>query len=519
MSRIEINGSNLGNSLQQLLNCDEIQPGDQPSYELCKTIYLYHPLGAKMAEAPIVMAQSQEREISIPKSPEERVRDAFKKQWEDDGIDDRILNVAALSRVYGIASIALLAEGIPANEPIDPKKLADLTISWNVFDPLNTAGSLVLNQDPNAMDFQKINTVAAGGVPYHRSRTVTLMNERPVYIAYTSAGFGFVGRSVYQRALFPLKSFVQSMVTDDLITKKSGVFIAKLSSAGAIIDNVMQTIAGMKRLFVQQATNGNIISIGKDEAIETLNMQNIDGAYGMARKNLLKNIATAGDMPAVLIENETLAEGFGEGTEDAKVIARYVDGVRKKLRPLYSYFDRITMYRAWNRDFYARIQNEFPEYKDVVYERAFYQWMNSFTANWPSLLTEPPSEKVKVDDVKLKAVIAMLEVLMPAMDPVNKATAIAWAQDNFNELKLLFQNPLMLDFDVLQKYVPPTPIPAPGEPKPFSAQDSEAVARVRTAINRYDAAQIDLFETYRGRETRALPPPLRKTANGTLTKQ
>ena len=437
MARININGSTLGNSLNTLLTCEEITPGDMPSYELCKIIWLYHPLGKKIVEGPIQMAQSQQREISVPKSPEERVRDQFVKQWEDDNCDDAVYQLASVTRAYGIGTLAVVCDSVAPNLPLDPKKLADLKIAWSIYDPLNTAGSLVLNQDPLSIDFMKVTTVSVSGMPFHRSRTVTLMNERPVYIAYTPSAFGFVGRSVFQRCLFPLKSFIQSMVTDDLITKKAGVFIAKLAIAGAIVDRIMQISDGIKRLFVQEATNGNVISIGTAEEIETLNMQNIDGAYGMARKDILENIATGVDMPAILLKQETFAEGFGEGTEDAKMVAGFVDRYRKELRPVYKFLDQITMRRAWNKEFFQIIQNEFPEpYAGMRYEDAFYQWSNSFSAVWPSLLREPDSEQVKTDDVKLKAIIATIEVFGPMMDPENKATLLQWAQDNINENKI-----------------------------------------------------------------------------------
>ena len=472
MGEINIQGSGLGNALNELLTAPDIVPGDQPSYQLCKIVYLYHPLGAKMAESPVRMAQSQQREISVPDSPEERVRDQFIKEWAALGADEVIFNAVTLSRVYGIASIALLMEGVDADKPVDPKKFYDTSLSFSVFDPLNTAGSLVLNQNPNAIDFMKVTSISVSGVPYHRSRTVTIMNEKPVYISYTSSAFGFVGRSVYQRALFPLKSFVQSMVTDDLITKKAGVFIAMLKTAGAIIDKIMAMSAAMKRLFVQQAINGNVISIGVDEKIETLNMQNIDGAYGMARKNILENIAVSADMPAKLLNSETFAEGFGEGTEDAKHVAGYIDGIRRKMEPLYAFFDRIVMYRAWNPEFYQTIQADYPAYKGVSYEDAFFKWKNSFAAVWPSLLTEPDSEKVKTDDVKLKAIVSVVEVFGPMLDPENKATLVGWAQDNMNENKMMFQSPLLLDIDALKDFEPPQPMQEPGQPKPFAAQDS-----------------------------------------------
>jgi len=487
VAQININGSTLGNNLTALLCAEDLQPGDSPSYELCKIIWLYHPLGKKIVEGPIQMAQSQAREISVQKGPEDRVRDQFVKQWEEDGCDEAVYQLASVARAYGIGSLAVMAKDVPPNEPIDPKKLADLAISWSIFDPLNTAGSLVLNQDPLAIDFMKTTTVAVSGVPFHRSRCVTLMNERPVYIAYTTAAFGFVGRSVFQRALFPLKSFIQSMVTDDLITKKAGVFIAMLSVAGAIIDQIMQVSASIKRMFVQQSTNGNVISIGKDEKIETLNMQNIDGAYGMARKDILENIATGVDMPAILLKQETFAEGFGEGTEDAKMVAQFVDRYRRELRPVYVFLDEITKRRAWNKEFFQIIQEEFSEgYGAMRFEDAFYQWSNSFSAIWPSLLREPDSEQVKTDDVKLKAIIATIEVFGPMMDPENKATLIGWAQDNINENKMMFQSPLLLDLQALAEYEPPQPAQEPSEPKPFAANDAATERRRMRKLNAYE---------------------------------
>ena len=116
-------GSSLGNALTELLEAEDIVPGEQPSYALCKSIFLAHPLGAKLAELPIIMAQCQKREISIPDSPEDDVRERFVQQWEEDGFDEVIFNVKSLSRVYGIASVALVSEKLPPSEPLDFDKI------------------------------------------------------------------------------------------------------------------------------------------------------------------------------------------------------------------------------------------------------------------------------------------------------------------------------------------------------------------------------------------------------------
>jgi hypothetical protein len=453
-----INSSAMGSALSSMLTTnDDIQPGSSPGYELCKTIYQYHPLGAKLVERPIEIAQSQEREISVPDSPESRVVEAFKNEQTRLGVNNHIRNVMRLARVYGVSSLGVVEEGKKFGDPLDFENLYKSQITFNVYDPLNTAGSLVLHQDPLAIDFQHVMQIAVNGQPFHRSRSIVVMNEEPIYISYTSSAFGFVGRSVYQRSLFPLKSFLQCVLTDDLVARKVGVLVAKIKQPGSIINNAMIKLFGQKRAVVKEAETGGVISISPDENIESLNFQNADGPYEVARKNIMENIASAAGMPAKLLTEETFAEGFGEGTEDAKAIARYIDSVRTSMQPLYDFFDRVVMYRAWNPNFYKIIQSQYPEYKTIPYQQAFYRWKNSFSCKWPSLLTEPDSELVKVDEVRLRAVMAWVQLMMPIADPDNKARVIEWAVDNFNALKFLFDTPLVMDYEELANYEPPQP--------------------------------------------------------------
>lgn len=480
MAMLNVTGATVGNALQQLLVCDDIVPGAAPSYQTCKTILVYHPLGGKLAESPIKRAQSQGRIIEIPGAPE-RVKQAFAKEWLKLNATRVIRNTMKLSRAYGIASVAMLEPGVDMSQPPDFKSLHKRHIAFNVFDPLNTAGSLVLNQNPNALDFLKHGDICVSGVTYHRARTEVVLCGDPIYIEYTTSAYGFVGRSVYQPVLFPLKSYINTMVTDDLVTRKAGVFIEKLKQVSSAVDNVVSRLFGIKRSILKEAEVGNVISIGHEEGIETLNMQNLDGAYGLARANILNNIATGADMPASWINNETMVKGFGEGTEDFKKEAQYVDDIREQMAPLYDWFDKITQHRAWNPDFYATIQKEFPEqYGKKDYEQAFYEWREAFTAEWPSLLVEPDSEKAKADKVRLDALIAAVDVLLPTLDPDNKAVVVDWLAENMNSMKILFPTPLNLDIDKLLDYTPPDLFgneEGGGEPKPSLAPVEQTGAK------------------------------------------
>ena len=465
MSTVVVSGNGVGTQLQELLCADYIQPGVKAGYDLCKQIYVYHPLGAKMAEAPIRMAQSQTREISIQKGPEERIKDAFLAQWKKDGCDNHIFNTARIARIYGISSLIAMPVDAKPMDPLDFDKLWEQELVFNVADPLNTAGSMVLNQNPNSPEFQKVNVLRINGQEYQRNRCCVMLNEDPLYIEYSSSAFGFSGRSVYQRALYPLKSFINTMIADDMVARKVGVIVTKLKSIGSTITQMMVAVTGFKRNVVKEAQTDNVISVGADDSVESLDLTGIPGALEPSRKNILENIAVAAGMPAQLLNSETFAEGFGEGTEDAKKVAAYIDEVRRELGPIYDFMDQIVMARAWNPEFYKTIQAEFPdEYGSVKFEAAFLEWQNSFTAKWPSLLTEPDSEKVRVDDVKARLMIAVVEVLLPVADEVNKAATYQWFMDNLNEMDLMFGHHLELDIDALAKFKPPEQTGADGKP-------------------------------------------------------
>ncbi|MGA8492777.1 MAG: anti-CBASS Acb1 family protein, partial [Terriglobales bacterium] len=468
-------GSTPGAALDQILCADDIQPGAGPSYELCKLIFTFHPLGAKMAEAPIAVAQSMPREIVVAEGPEEECKKAFNDQWALDKIDETIKYAATLARVYGIATLALLEKDGQADAPLDVKKLAKAVLSFNVLDPLNTAGSLVLNQDPNALDFQKHKDVSVNGRRYHRSRTVTLMNEQPIYIAWSSSAFGFVGRSVYQRALYPLKSFIQTMRADDMVARKVGLIVAVLKMASNVIDRVMAVGAAFKRRLLKVGQTDNVVSIAEGESVTSLDLTNLEGPLRESRVHILENIAAADDMPAKMLNNETFAAGFGEGTEDAKRVASYIETKRAWMRPLYDFMDMVVQRRAWNQEFYATVKRKFPEeYGDVSYEQAFYRWQNSFSAIWPSLIREPESELVRVEETKFKTAIALAQVVMPECDPDNRATVVNWLADTVSACKKLFPVPLVLDYEALAAYTPEQnqALKEPDAAPPFSGRDS-----------------------------------------------
>ncbi|EGQ2152819.1 anti-CBASS protein Acb1 family protein [Escherichia coli] len=443
-----------------LLDSDDIQPGMSAGYQTCKTIYLFHPLGGKMVDRPIKMAMNESRTVHISQAYgiEQRLRDAFEREWKALGADKHIANAARISRIYGVSAIAMLVDNQEPSSAVDYRTLYKHNVTFNILDPLNTAGSIVLNQDPNAQDFQKVDGIRVAGKPYHKSRCVVQQNEDPIYLAYNSAAFGFTGRSVYQRALFPLKSFIQTMRTDDMVSVKGGLLVTKIQGPSSVVNNMMQKLSGIKRMMLKRGKTGEVLQIGANDSIESIDLSNLEKPLDSARNHILENIAAAADMPAIILNSETFAQGFGEGTEDARSVAVYIDNIREWLEPLYDYFIRICQYRAWSIEFFNSLRADFPELKNT-YSLYFSSWINNFEYRWPSSLKEPESEKVKVDEIRFKAIVSMLEVLLPQVntDDENRALLIEWAQTNANANESLFPQRLDLDIDSLKANRPEQP--------------------------------------------------------------
>jgi len=227
----------------------------------------------------------------------------------------------------------------------------------------------------------------------------------------------------------------------------------------------MQQASGIKRGYLQQGTTGNVLSIDVDEDIESIDLNNTDTAMTTARDNIIANIAAATDTPALLLKDEAFTNAFAEGTEDSKAIAQYVTGIRNDMRSLFDFFDKIVMHRAWNKQFFEAVQNKYPDiYANKTYEETFYLWKDAFKPSWENLIEETPSEKVKIEKVKLEGMTEMLRTLLPVINPENRALAIQWAQDNLAEMPEMFKSTMQLDIDEIAEYEPPVPLSAPTEP-------------------------------------------------------
>ena len=443
MSSIEVISSGVEENtpLYNILMTKTLVPGQTPSYEICKDLYLYHPLGKKIIDAPISRAMNKRREIVVLEQPDFVVR-RFDEKWDELQADYYIADCYRLSRIYGISSLAIVPENGDTSSPHKPKELWKDKIRFNSLDPLNTAGSMVGILDPNQPDFLKYSSIAVQGKQYSPGRAHIQLYENPVYLSFTSSAFGYVGRSAFNRCLYPMQSYLQSMIADNLVMVKSGVLVAKVDQPGSIIDKIQTAAQSIRLSILKGARTGNTVAIKPTESIESLDLHYLD--YQKQRLNILETIALSLDMPAQFLTSDALSQGFGEGTEDAKLITSYIDRVRLDMKNLYDFMDMIVMHSAWNPAYFESIRSQL---KDplISYEEFFNSCRRSFRSRWPDALEPSKKERIEQQRISYESVLQVWNSLSRTTEGNNKGQLMQWVVDNLNEMNDLFPNKLKID--------------------------------------------------------------------------
>ncbi|WP_342656836.1 DUF1073 domain-containing protein [Pantoea sp. RSPAM1] len=457
MAEIQIN-TNLSSELMQILDSEAIKPGTDVGYNTCKLLWQFHPLGGKLVEKPINMAMCKPRSYNVETDPDERVVRQFREVWERMGLNEKIKNLFYVSRCYGAAAIGVGTDGVTCKDPLPTFGLREEDVYINVWDPLNAAGSMVTNQNPNSRFFQQANaTLKIASKNWHPSRTRKIFNGTPIYLEYQNSTFGFTGRSVFQRVLYPMKSYIGTMVANNLVAKKAGVLVAKTEQNGSVASGIMAAATGKKRENVKISENEGVLSIGTKDDIESLNLQNIDKALSTARDNIISDISAGSDVPAILIKEEAFSNGFGEGKEDSKAISQYVDGVRQLIEPVMDYFERLVRYIAWNEDFYTSLKNDYPDIITEDYQTTFRMWEREFDAGWQELVEESPDKRRESDSKVVQQAGVLFSIMAPQLDPENRAMAAEWLASVTNATETYGDSPMIIDKEALSKYQPPPP--------------------------------------------------------------
>ncbi|MBI0083573.1 MULTISPECIES: anti-CBASS protein Acb1 family protein [Commensalibacter] len=433
------------------------------SYGLCKSIYMYHPLGKRIIDLPIDLSIGQERIISVKhETKSDELIEQFIKVWNGYGFKNIIRRLATMSRLCGISALFLKVDGYNDHEPLPVNtNWADLKITPIVYDAMNIAGSASNNQDLMSENFLKVEDVLRSGMALAKDRSFILSNGDPLYNEFSTSAFGFTGRSVYQNCIHLLKAWLYVNNADAMVAKKCGLIIAKENDVGTATELTSRSL-GIKRELLRAGSTNDVLSVGASTTIESLNLQNIDGSLDMARNHILEDIANASDIPTIILGQQRFTQGFGEGSEDTKHVGRFIESIREWERGAYQFIDNFVMRMAWNFDYLKALNKEngdiFKSKNDEEitieqYWQVFYSLKQSFSYSFPSFLTESESQIAEGDQKKLEMIVDVYDRVFPKVEADMQATLTNWLIDSVNNLRSLNKIKLNVDEDDLRQSI------------------------------------------------------------------
>jgi len=441
-----ISASGQHNSLRDLMQSNELQVGDLASYQICKTIFAYHPIGSKFATLPVDMAFSKPRGITLSDHPK-IVKERFETTYEKLGVWSKIKQALILSRVYGMSSVMIGQYGKGLDEALDVTTIKTNPLFFNVLDPLNTAGSLINNQDPLSGRFLSVSGVQVMGKPVHASRCFIKNNgeEQPLYLQWSQSAFCYGGRSVYQRALPLLKQYLKSIQVDEYLLDKVGALVVKSGEPQGVYDSFTGTMSKLIREMVKSLrgistdaatgeVTGGVLSMGKDDTVETLSLIHTNDVADGVRRRLLANLAATDGMPTTLLSDDPFATGHADGTEDRKKEAEYLEGIQSDAKELVDWLDGFVMRMAWDDEFLQQVKNDYPQYSNMSLNTIFYQFKNSFDWKFQPLIIEPEEIKVKNQTGKIANVAAVVGMLSGQVDDDSKSEILSWSAKMINDI-------------------------------------------------------------------------------------
>ncbi len=179
------------------------------------------------------------------------------------------------------------------------------------------------------------------------------------------------GAAFGQRALHPLKSFIQPCA-DDMVTIKAGVRWWRSSNRPAlIVNNMMQKMSGIKRWMLKRG-NGDVLQVGNTTKFESLDMQNPKIAWIPPAITFWRILRRRQTCPRSLLQRRRLRADLAKVPRVQKAVAQYINDIAQDLQPLqYDFCSHRSVTSAWSPESFRGAEKRFAGIQKHQLEAAF----------------------------------------------------------------------------------------------------------------------------------------------------
>jgi hypothetical protein len=386
------------------------------SYDNCKTILNYHPLAPAITRKPFTDAFARGFEYSFPDNnivPEAKER--FEKMAEK--ATEWVIDTYRLALGYGLSGLSLVIDGENPAAPIDTgwisSQLENL-FSFNSLDPLPIAGSVVTDLDPNSPKFLKSFAFRVRGQSYHFSRCQVVVNpvESKDYLKYRSENYGFNPPSIFVRALPALQQYLRLRIAENFLGSKVASIVINQDVKSSVYDKITEVISKIKRSKVDDLTNGQVITIGLDDKISSLDLANAHQVMAYLHESNMNDLASSTGWQASYLKHAMLSTGFADGSNDAAQIDKMLFGVQGFTKKTFQWIDDILFYCAWTDSFIDSIAQQYPDiYRGYSRNQIRNMWRTGYERIYNPPTAEPAKDKSESQKTQLDIINGVATLL------------------------------------------------------------------------------------------------------------
>ena len=299
----------------------------------------------------------------------------------------------------------------------------------------------------------------AWGRSYAKSRSIVILNSKPVYIFYSSSTFNFGGLSVYQGIQAALINLQASVTSCSNIIRYAGALVwSRSDEGGSAINNPAIQVLQLSANEIQQTVSGEVLGVGTGETLSPVSFGDGFDAFEKARSMSIQNICIRSGLTKKMLEEGHFSSAMSEGDQDAEFAKKLVAGLAKKFNRAQRFADFCVQSKAWDQLFFeslvAKYQKDEELKKGYLYN--LNKWRQGFLASYEDKEETNPNDAADTEGKIIDNVIKI-------GDAMAKSGADSEEVGNWIAMELSERDVIMNDLSNVVESISVDILPAEGE--------------------------------------------------------
>lgn len=382
------------------------------TYEECRDIYRYWPLGKRVATALPNFAMSSGRTFSVKENLPEVVR-ALEEAESALKIPQVVNKAAIYSRVYGLSFVYVASDSseCPPDKPLSKEEFLHSSCRFNVLDPLSAGGSIQIDNDSLSPTFGLPIYLKVKGKTVSPSRLHLCFNDIPLYYKFNPSSFSFGGPSIYQNMTLLIRSWNRTVLSLQRLATKAASIVVKRKDGSGITGAQVQAL-NKNLTAIRSMENDGILSMRVGEEVEFFALNGLSEIDSICNRLNSMLMMALSDTPSGILLDKNLSTGLADGDNDMKAIIIATDRFRKDiLKPIYNFLDKFLCYKAFTPELISEIKEKYPElYRDKSDESILTELLDSYSFEFNELYPQSENEKEDTSSKKLDNLLKLKEL-------------------------------------------------------------------------------------------------------------